>query len=933
MLRFVLRKMLSKKWMVLSLLIGNILLISITAGNPMYTRAVLQRTLTRSLSDSLIQSNVYPGLITLRSNQNTSNPEIIRSYDVLDAGLEEQFGLPSVENFTYMGTRSSKAALSMPRGKSDTVNLKLCTLSDLEAHSKIVSGRSFSPAPDADGVVDAIVSERALVECDLLLDDVLTFMTIENPSGEPLKIRIAGVFRNSRGEDPYWVRTPSAYADCCFIDESLFREYFLGGAEMPEMLDVMWYTLLDYTAMRGTDVDHILAESAGMSETYAKGGYLLYTDYFSDTLTDYQSTAKKVEITLWVLQAPIFMLLAAFIFMVSSQMLEMEKNEIAVIKSRGAGKGQIFGIYLTQSLLISLIAYAVGVPLGVYLCQVVGSANAFLEFVRRSALPVEITAEALVFAGAASLLSVCAMALPALRHSRVSIVSHKQKKHRSSTPLWQKLGLDVIALGVALYGLYTFNGQRDALAAKVQSGASLDPLLFLSSSLFMVGAGLLAVRIAPLIVWLVYRPFRRWWSPAMYASFLRVLRTRASQGFIMVFLIMTIALGVFNAQAARTINQNAEDNLSYVAGADIVVQEYWASNADLVSQNSQLELEYTEPDFGRYETLEGAESVTRVLMNDSITVNVDGGNLRNVTLMGIHTREFGETAWFRDDLSDIHWYHYLNAMSQNTNAVLVSRNFAEDYGCRLGDSISYRTEGGDSLRGVIYGFVDYFPGYRPVIYERNTDGLYVERENHLIVAHLSLVQSEWGVTPYQVWIKNRDGADYFYDFAEENQLQLRTFEDREAQLVTKKNDPVLQGTNGILTVGFIVVLVLCSVGFLIYWILSIQSRALQFGIFRAMGMSMREVITMLLNEQLFISGLSVAAGALVGDLTAKLYMPLIQIAYAASDNALPLRLVSQSSDSVRLFSIVGAVMLACMVILGALISRMKIAQALKLGED
>ena len=45
MFRFVIRKMVSKKWMVLALLIGNILLISITSGNPMYTQAVLQRTL------------------------------------------------------------------------------------------------------------------------------------------------------------------------------------------------------------------------------------------------------------------------------------------------------------------------------------------------------------------------------------------------------------------------------------------------------------------------------------------------------------------------------------------------------------------------------------------------------------------------------------------------------------------------------------------------------------------------------------------------------------------------------------------------------------------------------------------------------------------------------------------------------------------------
>ena len=63
------------------------------------------------------------------------------------------------------------------------------------------------------------------------------------------------------------------------------------------------------------------------------------------------------------------------------------------------------------------------------------------------------------------------------------------------------------------------------------------------------------------------------------------------------------------------------------------------------------------------------------------------------------------------------------------------------------------------------------------------------------------------------------------------------------------------------------------------------------------------------------------------------YMPLIQMAYAAYDSALPLRLISEAGDMVRLLIIVGAMMLICMLILGWLISKMKIAQALKLGED
>lgn len=934
MFRFVIRKMVSKKWMVLALLIGNILLISITSGNPMYTQAVLQRTLTKNLETYLTETNAYPGLITLNVPNSNKDRAMLLAYAQRAQSLPERFDVPALESFEYVSMIANSAELEMKRSDASKLQLSVSVLTGLEEHSSLIAGRMYSDTPDADGAVDAIVSERALMDLNLLIDDVVTLPKVLAPDGNPLQLRIVGVFKNSSSEDVYWVRTPSSFKDDCFIHPDVFRDYFFQQEELTYHFDAYWYTLLDYTAMRGDSVEAMLAAAQELQDEVNTSVRKAYRDNFSTILTAYQKTARKVEVTLWILQVPIFALLAAFIFMVSRQMLEMEQNEIAVIKSRGAGRFQIFSIYLLQSLVISILAFAAGVPLGAYLCQVIGSSNAFLEFVRRSALPVEITQDALTFAGCASLFSVVAMVLPAVRYSKTSIVGHKRSKNRhAQTPMWQKMGLDVILLGISLYGLYSFNGQKDILATRVLEGASLDPLLFLSSSLFMIGAGLLAVRVLPLIVWVIFRLFRRFWSPALYASFMRVLRTRSSQGFIMVFLIMTIALGVFNAQAARTINQNAEDNLYYTIGADLVIQENWKSNADQVAEDPTQELMYEEPDFGRYEDLEGIESLAKVYVNDSITVSVSGGTIKNARLMGIHTKSFGETAWFKDSLSDVHWYHYLNAISQNSRSILVSSNFRTNYGYKLGDSISYKNSNGDSQRGVIYGFVDYFPGFAPVTYKRGTDGIYKETENYLIVAHLQQLQSAWGITPYQIWIKNKDSSAYIYDYAAENDISYTVFKDASAQLVEKKNDPVLQGTNGILTVGFIVVLLLCSVGFLIYWILSIQSRSLQFGIFRAMGMSMREVITMLINEQIFISGLPIATGAVVGHLTAKLYMPLIQLAYAASDNAVPLEVVSRTDDYVRLLVVIGIVILVCMVVLGCLISRMKIAQALKLGED
>ena len=143
--------------------------------------------------------------------------------------------------------------------------------------------------------------------------------------------------------------------------------------------------------------------------------------------------------------------------------------------------------------------------------------------------------------------------------------------------------LDILLLAVVLYGYYSFYQQQDITLKKVLSGESIDPLLFISSSLFIIGTALVSLRILPLFTRVVYRLFRRWWSPSAYASFLQIIRTGSRQRFIMVFLMLTVALGIFNAATARTILSNAEKNLRYSIGADVVLQEKWNSNEASVS--------------------------------------------------------------------------------------------------------------------------------------------------------------------------------------------------------------------------------------------------------------------------------------------------------------------------------------------------------------
>ncbi len=100
-----------------------------------------------------------------------------------------------------------------------------------------------------------------------------------------------------------------------------------------------------------------------------------------------------------------------------------------------------------------------------------------------------------------------------------------------------------------------------------------------------------------------------------------------------------------------------------------------------------------------------------------------------------------------------------------------------------------------------------------------------------------------------------------------------------------------------------------------------------------MGMTKKEIIQMLINEQIFSSGVSIVMGAALGILASRLFVPLVQIFYASTDQAVPLQVMFQTLDMIRLFSVVAIVIIICMIVLGKLISRINISQALKLGED
>ncbi len=947
MLSYVLHKIWNKKWMAISLLIGNILLIGMVVGNIIYTNAVLNRLLVKNLNNSMKATGVYPmqTFVEIRMDNTRSNASVARKVKQLEdltSNLAKRMQLTNKELIETYYIRTNY--LNTPDEKeSNAYIVDLAYMTDLDKHSSMISGRMYGNEM-VDGAIEVVVGRKVMMEKKLMVGQELYLADVRDKDGNPYKIRITGVFQNSSSDDAYWVNSPDTYNRQVFMDEALFRKMFIDYENPQYKWNSKWNVLIDYNNIKSEQVENILAVLDDFSLSIEKIDCYNYKEYFSSILKDFRIKQVKLENVLFLLEIPIFILLMIFIYMVNNQMMLLERGDIAVLKSRGASNLHIIFIYLLQGIIILFIALLLGIPLGLFFCYALGNANAFLEFVSRTALPLELTDKALMAAGLCTLASLMITLGLAFFHTRENIVSYKRKLNKRNHRLtFISMLFSAFFLGVAGYGLFNFKTHEDTLAQVSEAGGKIDPLLFCSSIFFIIGAAFIVQAILPYLIKLIFNLGKGLWRPSAYASFQKVIKGSDNQGFILLFIILTVSLGIFDATLARTINGNEEERIRYSVGADLVVQEKWKSNKDAVEayiqtmremgmdvDESMFDIYYVEPDFNRYTELDGIRKATKVQINTGLNVAVDKGKV-TATVMGIITNEFGEVAYFKDGLLDKHWYNYLNSMADDNDKVLVSANFKE-LGLRIGDKITYSNKLGQA-KGVIAGFVDYWPTYQPVAKVKGKDGLEKEEPQYLIVAHLSKLQTVWGMTPYQVWMRVDGSTSFIYDFAENNNIVFESFNDLSAMTINKNNDPFYQGTNGVLTLGFIIILLICAIGFLIFWILSIISRTLQFGVLRAMGMTLREIIGMLLREQFFLSVIPIALGVLIGNFVSRLYVPLIQIAYTSSEQIIPLEIIRQQSDQLRILTIVTIMVVLCMLIIGKLIANLKITQALKLGED
>lgn len=947
----ILRKMANNKWLQLNLWIGLTVCVALFSSMPLYSDAILQRTLQKELQSVQLQEGVYPGYVRIvttvsASKMDEKTIESIKRADRFVRTIPEKTGLEALSFYQQRFTQRMKvygADASDQEKQSLKAAGSIKALSDLEKRVRLIDGRH--PAVRADGIYEALVTQKFLIATKR---DLRQELIAEAPDKTKFRVIPVGIMETAPESDPYLPFLTSEDSDGFIIPYEQFESDFLVGGKT-KLASLEWRYALNYDQLNIDTIDAFVQADKSIRR-YFRGR--IGVDEINipavSTVQSYQGKQEKLDVMMLSLYSPVMLMLAFYLYMAANLIIERQKTEISVLRSRGASRLQIMTAYTLESLFLGVSALAVGPYLGILFTKVLGASNGFLEFVNRSALEISLTSNAYFVSAAAVAVAIVLILIPAFMATRVSIVSHKQQNARlNKMSFWHKTGLDFILVGIAAYLLYNFNKrQEDLQRLGLDSDAlQLDPMLFLMPSLFALGGGLLLLRIYPWFIRLVYVAGRRWWSPALYNTLVQISRSSGQYQTIKLFLIMTVATGLFSANAARTINDNMESKIQYAIGADMAISTRWESDArpstymsgapeaQTTEQtgSSSNRVQYVEPPFQPFEELEGIEAKAKVFKKENARfVTPSSGASGAAMLFGIDTKEFGETAWMKDGLLDHPINGYLNLLAPNTKAVLISRSIADKTKAKPGDTINLTWDGLDQAQFVVYGIIDYWPSWNPL--PAGDDGKTVP---NLIVGHLGTIQNKLAVEPYEVWLKLKDGvaSQSVYDQLTEKKLRIISLRDATQELIQSKNDPFRLAINGVMTLGFVISMLISFFGFLLFWMLTLSGRTLQYGVLRAMGIPFGQIIGMLVSEQILTSGAAVILGVTIGNTISELFVPLFEMSFSTRDQVPPFEIIQQLSDYLQLYSIVGFTLMIGLLILGYRLSRIRIAQALKLGEE
>ncbi len=878
--------------------------------------------------------------------------------------------------------------MAPPYVSCDVAQIITASMEQAASHIRLVHGRLPSDSTDGKNIDIALTDESAK-NLHITIGSLLftSISSSESPIKSiilPVTLHVVGIFIPPNDVDPFWHGNTyesaprgfigSAYtllasnqAMLSFFDKA-FASPALANTTLDGPLTLQWYYPLDSARIAIDDLDTLLANinqaQVDVSNATALNQYPQLSQPIvllpSDILQRYHDRIAVVNIPVLSLLAFVLALALFFVSMMANILVESQSDSIAILRSRGASRSQIFSSFMVQSVTIGLIALVAGPLLAILLVYIViqhtlTPADQDVLGVITST-PGAAAAKLGIYALIAVVASVLTMALAIYRAMRFDILALRREVARATTrPAWQRINLDIVASIIALvgFGISYYITNSGVLNPQLRL-LVISPLTLLETVFILIASLLLFLRLFQLLLrlgsWFASHS-RGASSTLALAEMSRSPRqaTRMTLLFSLATAFMIFTFIFIATQASRVPTVAA-----YQTGADF----------SGVPTSSGLDSNALDSVTRMYRAVPGVTSASLGYK----TGVIGAGNILSVSidLMAVDANSFAQTAgpaWNDQDSSQ----PLPTLMSQLAKA----RNGAIADGIvpALVDSAAW-----DNLHlspGKTFELS--FPIYGTLIFVAEAEINHIPTNNDsasgsstgdvssgaVLVDYRTLVPvfnttfAQWGVSLSinYVWVRSRDDAVSLASVRDTLTnsccLTLDPIFDRRAIINALQNDPLSLDLLGLLAISAATAMLLALAGSLIASWLNARNRLANFAVLRALGAAPPQIAGVLIWEQTIVYLTSLLLGLLFGALLAALALPVmvftsVPTSGASSSASSSTFFVQQNTPPIQivipaaLIYVLIALILICisaLTLMICIVSRPSVSQTLRLNED
>jgi putative ABC transport system permease protein len=436
---------------------------------------------------------------------------------------------------------------------------------------------------------------------------------------------------------------------------------------------------------------YAVAASLGRNLEARVAGSATLANNIAALLDAARGDALYAKVLFLFLAAPGIILAVFLTFVVVLSGRRTRERDQALLKLRGASTTVSVGALAAEAGVVG----AFGALLGLIVALGVG--------VLVGGLSIEVASWPFLVGGLASGLGLAAVAtlVPALWSSRNrTFASSRLGDFRRATPMWQRIYFDFgcLALGAIVFWQTAASGYQIVLATEGVAATSVDYTAFLAPVLVWLGASLLTIRLARLLLsrgkGLVARAATPLGGPIAAAVAASLAWQRARIGLGVALAALAVAFLVSTAVFNATYEAQSRVDAELTNGADVTFTGTTSAPA-----GSLLNAVRKLPGVAAAEPMQHRYAYVGTDLQDLYGINA--ATITQATDMSNAFFQNGDAA------------KTLTLLSQRPDAVLVSDETVNDFQLSLGDALNLRLQGADGVYHavpfVFAGVVREFP--------------------------------------------------------------------------------------------------------------------------------------------------------------------------------------------------------------------------------